>query len=171
MDEVEQAHRELERIEAIITRHEGFIFTVRGWLLVIVGGLIAGYYASNVEMSEFEVRIALLAIALLFLIVESRHLNLVEALVKRAGTVERSIAAARGDGWYDGPKVSETCQRGARRVWPKSGMTFLLNLPFYLVVILVVVITTVSLPRKSGAAPQAAVPQAAPPQAAQSVPS
>jgi len=41
MDEMQQAHHELDRLQGIITRHEGFQFTIRGWLLTIVGALLA----------------------------------------------------------------------------------------------------------------------------------
>src|SRR3712207_119724 len=109
MDEMQQAHHELDRLQGIITRHEGHMFALRGWLLAIVGGLLAAYYTDNIDMSELVLRIALPIIALLFLIVESRHVNLVEAVAERATTLEKRIADARqsGDqaGWYDGPRV------------------------------------------------------------------
>ena len=135
------------------------MFVLRGWLLAIVGGLLAAYYTDNIDMSELVPRIALLVITLLFLIVESRHVNLVEALVERATVVEQRIADSRRSGgqpvvgWYDGPKVSEACQDGANRWWPRRGMTFVLNQPFYLVVVLIIVVTTLSLPPKRGSTP------------------
>jgi hypothetical protein len=159
MDEMEQAHHELDRLQGIITRHEGFMFTLRGWLLAIIGGLLAAYYTDNVEMSKPILGIALVLIVVLFLVVESRHVNLVEAVVERATGLEQLIVKSRRDrdqtatGWYEGPKVSEACQDGASRRWPRSGMTFALNQPFYLVVVLVVVVTTASLPAKRSSAP------------------
>ncbi len=152
MDEIAQAHHELDRLQGIITRHEGHMFTLRGYLLTVVGGLLAAYYTNNIEMSEAMLRIILPGIALLFLIVESRHANLVEAVVERATALERRIAGSRqstgqaGVGWYDGPRVSEACQEGANRWWPRNGMTFVLNRAFYLVVILIIIVATVSLP-------------------------
>jgi len=159
MDEMQQAHHELDRLQGIIGRHEGHMFALRGWLLAIVGGLLAAYYTQNIDMSDLVLRGALLMIVLLFLVVESRHVNLVEAVVERVSALEKRIVASRRSadrsaaGWYDGPKVSETCQDGANRWWPRHGMTFVLNQPFYLVVILIVVVTTVSLPSKRDAAP------------------
>jgi hypothetical protein len=50
MEEIEQAHRELERLQGIITRHEEHMFTLRGWLLTVVGGLLAAYYTDNIEL-------------------------------------------------------------------------------------------------------------------------
>lgn len=154
MDEAQQAHHELERLQGIITRHESHMFVLRGWLLAIVGGLLAAYYTNNIDMSELVLRIALLIIVLLFLVVESRHVNLVEAVVERVTALEKRIVDSRQSadqtrvGWYDGPRVSEACRDGANRWWPRRGMTFVLNQPFYLVVILIVVLTTVSLPSK-----------------------
>jgi uncharacterized membrane protein len=159
MDEMEQAHHELDRLEGIITRHEGFMFTLRGWLLAIIGGLLAAYYTDNVGMSKPILGTALVLIVVLFLVVESRHVNLVEAVVERVTALEALIFRSRyhrdqtATGWYDGPKVSEACQDGASRLWPRSGMTFALNQPSYLVVMLVIVVTTVSLPAKRASGP------------------
>src|SRR5262245_43019540 len=159
MDEIQEAHHELDRLQGIITRHEGFIFTLRGWLLTVVGGLLAAYYTNNIAISEVVVKIALPGIAVLFLLIESRHANLVEAVVERIAALEKRIGGARerktgelGVGWYDGPKVSETCQKGANRWWPRPGMTFVLNSAFYVVVILIIVFATVSLPPKGRSA-------------------
>ena len=159
MNEIQQAHHELDRLQGIITRHEGHMFTLRGWLLTVVGGLLAAYYTNNIEMSEVVLRVALPVIALLFLVVESRHANLVEAVVERVTALEKRIADSRqltgqaGVGWYDGPRVSEACQEGANRWWPRHGMTFALNQAFYLVVILIILLVTVSLPPKARSAP------------------
>lgn len=168
MDEMQQAHQELDRLQSIISRHESHMFALRGWLLAIVGGLLAAYYTDSIEMSAALLRGALLTIALLFLLVESRHVNLIEAVVERAEAVERQIAETRRSGselrggWYDGPKVSEACRDGASRWWPRRGMTFLLNQPFYLVVIVIIVMTTLSLPSKRLAQPPEQAPTASP---------
>jgi len=154
MDETQEAHHELDRLQGIITRHESHMFALRGWLLAIVGGLLAAYYTNNIDMSELVLRVALLTIVVLFLVVESRHVNLVEAVVERVTALEKCIVNSRQSadrargGWYDGPRVSEACENGANRWWPRRGMTFVLNQPFYFVVILIVVLTTVSLPSK-----------------------
>jgi hypothetical protein len=153
MDEMEQAYHELDRIQEIIARHEGHMNSLRGWLLGIIGGLLAAYYTSNID-SVLVLRIALLLIVILFLIVETRHINLIESVVERAGQIEKKIRDARrndskdGTGWFDGPKVNEVCQRGARRRWPRGGMTFLLNQWFYYAVIVVVILTTISMPAR-----------------------
>ena len=164
MDEMAQAHHELNRLQGIITRHEGFMFAVRGWLLTIVGGLLALYYTDNIEMSETVLRWGLPAVALLFLIVESRHINLVEAAVDRVWSVETQIATGRhaAGPWYDGPKVSVTCQAGAKRLLPRFGMTLFLNLSFYIIVIVVLVLASFWLPRKSAPTRPPAVTQAQP---------
>jgi hypothetical protein len=157
MDEMEQAHHELDRLQGIITRHEGFMFTLRGWLLAIIGGLLAGYYTDNVEMSKPILGTALFLIAVAFLLVESRHVNLVEAVFERVRALEALIVVSRtATAWYDGPKVSKACQNGACRLLPRNGMTFLLHLPFYLVVVLVVVGTTAYLPAKRTSSPSPA---------------
>lgn len=167
MDETEQAHRELDRLQAIVTRHEGHMFALRGWLLAIVGGLLAAYYTKNIEMSELAVRGALLAIVLLFLFLDSRHVNLVEAVVERAAALEKSIVDSRQPkdqprvGWYDGPKVSEACKNGANRWWPHHGMTLVHNLPFYAVLLVIIAFATVSLPPKSAPSQTPAVQPAA----------
>lgn len=157
MDEMEQEHHELDRLESIITRHEGFIFTMRSWLLAIIGGLLAAYYTDNISMSKPLLGGALLAIVVLFLVVELKHVNLIEALVERGTDLDALILKARRDGtqagWYDGPKVSIAAQDGANRRLPRGGMTRTLNLPFYAVVGLVVLGTTLSLPGKRPAAP------------------
>ena len=153
---MQQAHHELGRMQEIITRHEGHMFALRGWLLSIIGGLLAAYYTANIDMSAVVLRVGLLVVALSFLVVELQHTNLVEAVVERVSALEKSISNSRlstdqtSTVWYDGPKVSEACQEGASRFWPHSGMTFLLNRPFYLAVILIILLTTVSLPQQKG---------------------
>ncbi|MBI3821206.1 MAG: hypothetical protein HY289_00835 [Planctomycetes bacterium] len=152
MDEIGQAHHELDRLQGIITRHEGFIFTLRGWLLTVVGGLLAAYYTDNIDMDAIVLQFALPGIALLFLFVESRHANLVEAMVDRANVIETFIRGSRlepGKHQYDGPNVHEACNDGAHRLIPHGrGMTFVLNLAFYLIVIAVIVVVMFSLPPK-----------------------
>ncbi len=159
MDEIRLAHHELDRLQGIITRHEGFMFALRGWLLAIVGGLLAAFYTVNIDMSAFMLGTALFLIFLMFLVVESRHVNLVEAVAERAGEIEKQIRLSRQkqgkplSELYDGPRVSVTCRDGAYRLWPKNGMTFILNLPFYVIVIVIIVATTVWLPSKQESAP------------------
>jgi hypothetical protein len=151
MDEMQQAHHELDRLQSIITRHEGHMFALRGWLLTVLGGLLAAYYTRNIAITETTMRIGLPVLALLFLFIESRHENLVDAVAERAKELEKAIVANRrtgASGWYDGPRVSEVCADGARRWWPRAGMTFVLYRPFYLVVILIVVVTTIGLPKR-----------------------
>lgn len=152
MDEMEEAHEELGRIQGIIDRHEEHMFALRGWLLAVLGGLLAAHYTANIDLSTTELRIAMLLIAAIFLVLETRHVNLIEAVVERATTVEDLIRKHRKTPneveWYDGPRVNEACRDGARRTWPKSGMTFLLNLWFYVAVVVVVAVTTVSLPAR-----------------------
>lgn len=152
MGPLEQAHHELDRLQGIITRHEGHMMALRGWLLAILGGLLAAYYTENIDLDATLLRIALLVVVAVFLVLESRHVNLVEALVERATKVEEQIRHDRDSPdetpQYDGPRVSEACLDGATRKWPKSGMTFVLNQWFYIAVVLVVIVTTVSLPAK-----------------------
>lgn len=107
-------------------------------------------------MNDLVLRISLFVITILFLIVESRHVNVVEALVERAFNLEKQISASRNTlvvNWYDGPRVSEACQEGVKRWWPRNGMTFVLNQPFYFVVIVVILFTTLSLPPKQTTVP------------------
>ncbi len=154
MNDMEQAHHELDLLQAIITRHESHMFALRSWLLAIVGGLLAAYYTANIAMSELVLGFALLVISVLFFVLESRHVNLIESVVARVGDIEKQIASSREqafqatDGWYKGPMIGKACRDGASRIWPKKGMTFVLNLPFYLVVLVILVLTTVSLPPK-----------------------
>ena len=135
MDETEQAHRELERLQGIIDRHEGHIFTLRGWLITVIGALIAAYYAENIHLNDLALRIALPLVALLFIVMELRHINIVEAVAGRATVVEKGLAdarrAANANCWYDGPLVSETCKDGAERLRPRNGMTLRLYAPVY----------------------------------------
>jgi hypothetical protein len=153
MDDMEQAHHELSRLQEIVSRHEGHMDSLRGWLLGIIGGLLAAYYTSNID-SVLVLRIALLLIVAIFLIVETRYVNLVESVVERVGHVEKQIRdahrqdAKNSTNWFDGPKVNEACKRGARRRWPRGGMTFVLNQWVYYAVILVVILTTVALPAR-----------------------
>lgn len=159
MDEMEQAHLELDRLQGIITRHEGHIFALRGWLLTIVVGLLAAYYTDNIEISENVMRLVLPLVAVLFLILESRHANLVEAVVERVTELEsrivdaRHMPAAANAGWYDGPKVSLSCEKGANRWWPHHGMTFVLNETFYIAVILIILFLLFALPPKKRSVP------------------
>src|SRR3712207_2933348 len=137
MDEMEQAQRELDRLEGIVTRHEAHMFALRGWLLAVAGGLLAAYYTANILVSEILMRLTLPAVVFLFLFLEVRHANLVEAVVERSAKLEKLIAKSRqtGSGWYDGPKVNEACEDGAKRWLPHKGMTWMFYWPFYAVVL------------------------------------
>lgn len=153
MEAMEQAHQELDRLQDIITRHEGHMYALRGWLLAIIGGLLAAYYTDSIDLHVSLLRVAVIVVVLLFIVLESRHVNLVEAVVERAARVEAEIRSHRlspdDDQWYDGPRVSEACLDGATRKWPKSGMTFFLNQWFYIAVLMVAVaLTIVTLPAK-----------------------
>jgi hypothetical protein len=150
MDDMEQALRELERLQGIIDRHEGHIFTLRGWLVTIVGALVAAFYADNIQLNGMVLRVSLLVVAVLFIVMELRHINIVEAVASRAMALERRIAddrrAADPKCWYDGPKVSQACKAGAERWWPRSGMTLKLYAPVYGVIIAIIVSAAIFLP-------------------------
>ena len=51
-------------------------------------------------------------------------------------------------GWYDGPRVGAACDKGASRFWPSWQMTARLYLPFYMVVLLIILDITIGLPRR-----------------------
>ena len=157
MDETEEALRELERLQSIIDRHEGHIFTLRGWLITVIGALIAAYYAENIHLNDLALRIALPVVAVLFIVMELRHINIVEAVASRATVVEAGLAAARRAAspgcWYDGPKVSETCKDGADRLRPRDGMTLRLYAPVYGVIIAIIVTAMIFLPSRGSTVP------------------
>jgi hypothetical protein len=154
MDQFEQAHHELSRIQEIIARHEEHIFALRGWMLTLLGGLLAAYYTGNIHLNLLALQIALPTISLLFLWIEVRHSNVVESVVDRAEAVEKQVSRAHSPTlkdtvWYDGPCVSEACRTGAERVFPQvKMMTFVVNRTFYVVVILISVILAIALPPK-----------------------
>ena len=160
MDDLELAKTELDWIQEIIARHEGRMDTIRAWLLAIIGGLLAGYYTANIQISPLELRVALIGITILFLWVETRHVNLIDAVIERSTKVEREIQTARthgtAPGWYDGPKLNETAASGVKRRLPLNEMTLKLNLPFYFVVAIVIGLTVVALPQKPKAVEAAA---------------
>jgi hypothetical protein len=160
MEEIQQAHHEHTILQGIIARHEGYMFTLRGWLLAIIGGLLAAYYTENIIIHVYVLRIALVVVALMFLYVELQHMNVVQAVVERVIELEKSIADSRKSksqpvvDWYDGPKVCEACKEGANRHWPRTrGMTFVLNQSFYIMVIIVILIATLWLPPKQESTP------------------
>ena len=94
MDDLELAKTELDWIQEIIARHEGRMDTIRAWLLAIIGGLLAGYYTANIEISPLELRVALIGITILFLWVETRHVNLIDVLRQLCGAA-LLVAVAR----------------------------------------------------------------------------
>jgi hypothetical protein len=157
MTELELAVRELERLQGIIARHEGHIFTLRGWLVTAIGALIAAYYSENLG-DLVVLRVALPLVAALFVVMELRHVNLIEAVVDRAMDIENRIAARRLEGWYEGPRVSATCLEGATRWWPRRGMTLLFYQPVYLAVFLIIIAAIVWLPPRETFASQQQVP-------------
>jgi hypothetical protein len=158
MDETEQALRELERLQGIIERHEGHIFTLRGWLITVIGALIAAYYAENIHLDDLALRVALPLVGLLFIVMELRHINIVEAVASRATVVEKGMAtacrAAHPNGWYDGPRVSATCKEGAERLRPRAGMTLKLYAPVYIVIIAIIAFAMIFLPSRGSAVTQ-----------------
>jgi hypothetical protein len=86
--------------------------------------------------------------------------NLIDSVIERSTIVEKQIQEAlkhqSDTGWYDGPKVNETAGGGVKRGLPLNEMTLKLNLPFYLVVVIVIALTVVALPQKTKAVMPAA---------------
>lgn len=150
MDEFEQAHHELSRIQTIIDRHEGAMFSLRGWLFAAMAGIVAAYYTMAVSLSLRSFVIALCTLVLAFLYAELRHVILVDAVVTRAGRVERMIQEARASvkkqGWYDGPKINKTCGDAVKQLVPEWRMTLVLNLFLYVAIVIAVVVIVMLLP-------------------------
>jgi len=154
MDEtaMKTALHELDRVQDIVTRHEGHMFSLRGWLFAALAGVVAAYYSSAISVSRVEFAIVVLALVMTFIYAEMRHVILVDALVARAGTVEKMIVAAREGGLtmsprYDGPKVNEVCGAAVKRILPKLDMTLVLNLFFYYALVAAALIIVWLLPR------------------------
>ena len=156
MDEMEQAHHELNRIQEIIARHEGHMFSLRGWLFAALAGVLAAYYSNALELTLVKLLVVITALIFASVYAELRHVILVDAVVTRSGEVERKIADARSKasdanprpGWYDGPKVHETCGKAVKKMIPQLGMTLVLNMFFYLALGGAVVSLVYFLPRR-----------------------
>jgi hypothetical protein len=151
--EMKTALHELDRIQVIVNRHEGHMFSLRGWLFAALAGVVAAYYSRGLPASRVEFAFVVLALVVAFIYAELRHVILVDALVARAGAVEKMIVAARGTGasslpQYDGPKVNEVCGIAVKeRVFPKFDMTLVLNLYFYYALVAAALILVWMLPR------------------------
>ena len=152
MDEMEQAYHELDRIQGIVDRHEGHMFSLRGWLFAALAGIVAAYYSTRLPVSLPEFVIVVVALIVSFIYAELRHVILVDALVARAGALEKMIIPARGPSassspWYDGPRINDVCDLAVRQVFPSLNMTLLLNLFFYYALMAAVIVLVWLLPR------------------------
>jgi len=152
MDEMTQAYHELDRIQGIVGRHEGHMFSLRGWLFATLAGIVAAYYSTRLPVSLPEFVIVVVALIVSFIYAELRHVILVDALVARAGTLEKMIIAAIGPStssspWYDGPRINDVCDVAVRQVFPSLNMTLLLNLFFYYALLAAVIVLVWLLPR------------------------
>ena len=138
MDETDQANLEMDRIQRIISRHEGHIFSLRGWLFAAIAGSLAAYFSGNVPFGPGRFLLAIGGLVVIFLLVELRHIVLIDALVKRVGDVEILITRSRANGaftgWYDGPRVNTTCQQAMQlqNLLPRWRMTLKQNLVYHL---------------------------------------
>jgi len=151
MNETDQAFKEIEHLQEIISRHESHVFALRGWMLTVVGALLAAYYTNNIVIDVIYMRWGLPLVSVIFLLIEMQHNNLVEVIATRVLILEQNIYKARKEGllnWYDGPKIAECCRAGARRFLPVHRMTFILNLPFYIATVLIILVISFTMPQK-----------------------
>src|SRR5690349_476663 len=100
----ECAMEEWKQFQTIIGRYDGFDFSIRGWLLVLVGATMTARFSNHTHISAalfllltFTAILALLMSELSFRVVKRRA-------ILRVFSVE---AALRNERKYDGPRISE----------------------------------------------------------------
>jgi hypothetical protein len=97
------AMEELKLLSAIIARYESFEFQLRGWLLLILGALIAALFAEKGHISGTLFGIIASLAVVIFLWMELIMRLTKRKAIWRFGVVE---AALRDGSSYDGPAIT-----------------------------------------------------------------
>ncbi|MDM0105009.1 hypothetical protein QTH97_08695 [Variovorax sp. J22R24] len=104
------AIEEFKQLQTIIGRHEGQEYQVRGWLLVLLGGLVAALFSgdnSRLFVWAFLAVGCVLILAFFFMELMIRVPK--RESIDRVASIERAL---RGEIAYDGPLICETLSGG-----------------------------------------------------------
>jgi hypothetical protein len=105
------ALEELRQLQAIIARYEGLGFQIRGWLLVLVGALVAAIL-KNLPPALFLLLNAF--VVPVFALMELVTRGPKRRAIQRVGEVE---GALRGEQVYDGPLIHATLSGSLHNRW------------------------------------------------------
>ena len=139
MDERDIAMEEWKQLQTIIGRFDTLEFQIRGWLLVLLGGLITALYSEKTNLQPFAFFvIALFAIGA-FCLMELTTRRPKRIAITRAYDVEQSI---RSNGPYDSPGIAYNISEGAKStIWNFLGEFKIATIwPFYILLFLFVVL-------------------------------
>ena len=99
-----RAMEEWKLLSAVIARYESFEFQLRGWLLVILGGLIAALYAERSRLPWLRFAEIGSIVTIVFLWMELTLRRTKRKAIFRSRAVE---SALRGEVEYDGPAITQ----------------------------------------------------------------
>jgi hypothetical protein len=135
------ALEELRQLQGIIARYESQIFQIRGWLLVLVGALVAAILKNLPPALFFVLNVVIIPV---FAFMELLTRGPKRRAIQRAGEVEETL---RGERDYDGPLIHLTLSRSlhSRRDFIFSELRITSFWAFYGLLLGVALIVTMSI--------------------------
>ncbi|SAL32911.1 hypothetical protein [Caballeronia humi] len=101
----ERAMEEWRQLQAIIGRYDGFDFSIRGWLLVLVGAAMTAHFSKGSPIST-GLFVLLALTAIIALLMSELSIRVVKRrAINRVFVIEEAL---RKEADYDGPRISLT---------------------------------------------------------------
>ena len=127
---------EIERMQEIVARHEGYTFKIRGWLYTVLAALTAALYTQAVNLAPLAYFLLAFMTIVLFLAWELVQRAPKRCAINRVREIEIQLRADTG---YDGPKIADSFVQ--RNYHPLAeAMIVLVWLPYVLSIIVVVLL-------------------------------
>jgi len=102
MELEEKSYKEIEILQAVITRQLEHALKVRGWLFLILSGLTIAYFTNKTEITWIWFLILSACLIIMFWVLEAIQHAILDFARTRMAIVE---SAVRGETTYDGPKI------------------------------------------------------------------
>jgi len=105
MEKKEIALAEYNHLENIITNYSDKFYRIRNWLLVILSGLMVGFYTEKISVDKCDLWYGSLLFIILFYFMEIIQRVVQKKAMIRVAHVEKCL---KGEEEYDGPKITES---------------------------------------------------------------
>jgi hypothetical protein len=105
------AIEEWRQLQTIIGRYDGLDVTIRGWLLALLGGLLAAFFAKGSHIHWSLLYFVWFAAEIAFILIEGYSRAIKRVATDRSGEVEQSLREPPF--FYYGPLIHERLSEGS----------------------------------------------------------